>query len=286
MKTNAFGSASGSFELPEGLKGGTYFISVNVPGQKGYLNRSPLTVDEFVLPAYTMEFDNDRAVWFAGDTVVVKGRLTSYSGHPVSSAKLEYSVESYASGIKPVHGEMKAGDDGSFEIRFRAGVPTGGTDRTYFCYPTVKATDLTGETYEWSASPVYVNPQMHLSTHLSNGAEGNVEMMPGIADDGVELMSCDSARLRFNLLSSMPECPVEYEVTRSGEHVLSGSVMTGEEFVIDLSGRPSGIYSIKAKAVYVHPDGRRLEGKDEMSLLKSCPCRCRRRRTVVRHGNP
>lgn len=269
MKTNAFGSASGSFELPEGLKGGTYFISVNVPGQEEYLNRSPLTVDEFVLPAYTMEFDNDRAVWFAGDTVVVKGRLTSYSGHPVSSAKLEYSVESYASGIKPVHGEMKAGDDGSFEIRFRAGVPTGGTDRTYFCYPTVKATDLTGETYEWSVSPVYVNPQMHLSTHLSNGAEGNVEMMPGIADDGVELMSCDSARLRFNLLSSMPECPVEYEVTRSGEHVLSGSVMTGEEFVIDLSGRPSGIYSIKAKAVYVHPDGRRLEGKDEMSLLKT-----------------
>ena len=217
LKTNGFGSADGSFLLPETIKGGTYYISVNVSGSYGFIARSALTVDEFVLPTYTMEFENGKDVWFSGDTVVVRGRLSSYSGHPVSSARIEYTVESYVSGASPLRGETEAGDDGSFEIRFKAWTPDGDRDRLYFCYPSVKVTDLTGETYEWSAGPVYVNPGMTVFTHLRNEAEGSVDMLPGAAGDGdVALMSCDTAIISFSLTSSLPECPVEYEIIHNG----------------------------------------------------------------------
>ena len=269
LKTNGFGSADGSFLLPETLKGGTYYISVNVSGSYGFIARSALTVDEFVLPTYTMEFEDGKDVWFSGDTVVVRGRLSSYSGHPVSSARIEYTVESYVSGASPLRGETEAGDDGSFEIRFKAWTPDGDGDRLYFCYPSVKVTDLTGETYEWSAGPVYVNPGMTVFTHLRNEAEGSVDMLPGAAGDGdVALMSCDTAIISFSLTSSLPECPVEYEIIHNGRHIMSGSVMSGDETAVDLSGQPSGIYCLKARSVYTRSDGRRLEAEDEMYMLK------------------
>ena len=267
LDTNAFGSAAGVFDLPDGLKGGTYNIFVNVSGSDGVLARSALTVDEFVLPTYTMEFEENRTVWFSGDTVVVRGRLSSYSGHPVSSARIEYAVESYATGVSPVHGETVAGDDGTFEIRFKAGKTDG--DRSYFCYPSVKVTDLTGETYEWTAGPVHVNPEMSIYTHLENEAEGNVDMLPGtVRNNDVGLMSCDTAIVRFSLTYNMPECPVEYEILRDGRSVMSGSAMTGDEEVMDLSGLPSGLYLLKSKAVYTRPDGKSLEAEDETYLLK------------------
>ena len=269
LKTDTFGSAAGVFGLPEGLKGGTYYISVNVPGSSGFIARSALTLDEFVLPNYTMEFMDDSLVWFPGDTVIVRGRLSGYSGHSVSAARIGYSMESYSYGVEPVHGETTAADDGTFEIRFKAGSPSGGGDRSYWYYPSVKVTDLTGETYEWSGRPVYVNPKMTLSASLLNEAEGYADMLPGYADERLELMSCDTARLRFRTFSGMPECPVEYSVTRDGHPVLTGSAVTGEEVAVDLSGHPSGIYRVGAKAVYTHHDGRRLEDEYSMALLKT-----------------
>ena len=266
LKTNGFGSAAGVFALPKGLKGGTYHISVNVSGSAGFLARSALTVDEFVLPTYTMEFMDDSLVWFPGDTVIVRGRLSSYSGHSVSAAKIGYGIASYVSGTEPVYGETAAADDGTFEIRFRAGFPAG--DISYWYYPSVKVTDLTGETYEWSGRPVYINPKMTLFTSLLNEAEGYADMLPEASCDRVKLMSCDTARLRFSTLSSIPVSPVEYEVTRDGRHILSGSAMTGQEFVMDLSGQPSGIYHVRSRAVYTHYDGRMLEDVDEIDLLK------------------
>ena len=279
LKTNEFGSAAGSFDLDRGMKGGTYYIYVSPAGEETHLAGSALTVDEFVLPTYTMEFTGGKAVRFSGDTVVVQGKLSGYSGHPVSGARIVYDVEAYVSGVGRLHGETQAGDDGTFEIGFIAGTPSSDSGMTYWYYPTVRVTDLTGETYEWSAAPVRVNPEMQIYAGLLNGAEGNVDMLPeavlgektgGLSVDGnVELMSCDTVMVRFDIPSDMPECPVEYEVTRGGQTVLSGTGRTGSEILIDLSGQPSGIYRVRAGAAYVCHDGRSLSDEDDLYLLKT-----------------
>lgn len=279
LKTNEFGSAAGSFDLDRGLKGGTYYIYVSPAGEETHLAGSALTVDEFVLPTYTMEFTGGKSVRFSGDTVVVQGKLSGYSGHPVSGARIVYDVEAYVSGVGRLHGETQAGDDGTFEIGFIAGTPSSDSGMTYWYYPTVRVTDLTGETYEWSAAPVRVNPEMQIYAGLLNGAEGNVDMLPevvlgekagGLSVDGnVELMSCDTVMVRFDIPSDMPECPVEYEVTRGGQTVLSGTGRTGSEILIDLSGQPSGIYRVRAGAAYVCHDGRSLSDEDDLYLLKT-----------------
>ena len=278
LKTNEFGSAAGSFDLPEGTKGGTYSISVMVAGT--VLASSAITVDEFVLPTYAMEFVDDSAVYFSGDTAVVRGKLSGYSGHPVSGARIAYEIGAYVSGIGPVHGVTEAGDDGTFEIRFVAGTPSADRGMPYWYYPAVRVTDLTGETYEWSAGPVRVNPEMRIYAELLNRAEGDVDMFPEavpggktgwLPGAGAELMSCDTARVRFGIARDMPECPVEYEVIRDGKQVLSGQGRTGGEILIDLSGQPSGIYHVKAEATYVRHDGRSLCGKDDICLLKTSP---------------
>ncbi len=46
--------------------------------------RSYLRVDEFVLPSFDLSFDKSDILYFPGDTVVVSGKVKSFSGHRLS----------------------------------------------------------------------------------------------------------------------------------------------------------------------------------------------------------
>ena len=88
-KTDAYGTASVDFELPQGGLTGQY--SVRVSGEGSNAN-SYFRVEEYKRPTFEITFPkvNEKYTW--GDTVVVKGTAKTYAGVPVQGAKVEYKV--------------------------------------------------------------------------------------------------------------------------------------------------------------------------------------------------
>jgi len=91
MKTDAYGTASVDFELPQGGLTGQYSVSVSVEGGNGNHNRY-FRVEEYKRPTFEITFPkvNEKYTW--GDTVVVKATAKTYAGVPVQGAKVEYKV--------------------------------------------------------------------------------------------------------------------------------------------------------------------------------------------------
>ena len=95
VKTNGFGSASGSFALPKGLRNGYFSLSVRRSGSTSLLERDSFRVDEFVLPTFDLSFDNDDHLYLVGDEVPVSGKITStYNNTSCATTSLSRPVES------------------------------------------------------------------------------------------------------------------------------------------------------------------------------------------------
>ncbi len=262
--TNEFGTAAGKFDLPKVTKGGTY--TLNAYFRNTRIASSAVTVDEFVLPAYDLEFDKVEAPYFAGDTISVKGKLTSYSGHSLSSVKVAYEVEYYSSGDRKVFGgSLTAGSDGRFDIRFVADAVGA------YYHITVKATALDGETWEWSKT-VETNPLSGMSIDLSGIAEGEVRVPDG-SYYGAKILSSDELAATFRLsipgVDVLPVIPISYSVRSGDEVVLSGMANSGTEEHISFEGLKSGLYRIEAEGKYVSESGHEIAFKADEAVFKS-----------------
>lgn len=89
LTTNEYGSVAGSFDIPSGGRNGHFQVWVTGDG----VNSSKgIIVDEFILPTYDLAFDKTDRLFIAGDTVEVTGKVSSFSGHPLSAASVTYSV--------------------------------------------------------------------------------------------------------------------------------------------------------------------------------------------------
>ncbi len=267
LVTNDYGTIAGSFALPKDCKGGTYRLKVDY-GKKT-LASSHLTVDEFVLPAYNLLFDKNEIPWFSGDTVSVRGRIVSYSGHSLSAVNVAYEVwSSSKDGTQTLTGSVKADPDGRFNILFLA--DNDSTVPLYY-YIKVRITALTGETWEWSKS-VTVNPVSSMNINIKNLATGKAEANGGAISI---LRSSVVTHLTFSLnipwLEVLPIIPVHYIVSRDGAEVLKGICNSGENEDIDFSKLPSGLYKIEAKAEYVTPYEHKIEFLAENTLLNTNP---------------
>lgn len=89
LTTNEYGSVAGSFDIPSGGRNGHFQVWVTGDG----VNSSKgIIVDEFILPTYDLAFDKTDRLFIAGDTVEVTGKVSSFSGHPLSCGTVTYSV--------------------------------------------------------------------------------------------------------------------------------------------------------------------------------------------------
>ena len=93
LTTNAFGSASGAFALPEGRRNGMFALRVRRGSNQ--LAYSSFRVDEFGLPTFTLACEKDDTFDQVGDTVAGRGRITAYSGHSLSGATVVARVRRY-----------------------------------------------------------------------------------------------------------------------------------------------------------------------------------------------
>ena len=162
--TNAFGAASGEFVLPTGLRNG--YFTLEVESDDDDLAYEQFRVDEFVLPSFDLVFDKyDGKLYVEGDEVPVSGRLVSYSGHPLSGARIALKVNHFQEVV--LEEELEVGADNTFSTHF---VARSGSHEI-----RAIVTDATGETREFSTY-LYVANEIQLDITVENAANGTLEL--------------------------------------------------------------------------------------------------------------
>ena len=271
LKTNAFGSVSGSFTLPKGERNGYFYIEVK-SGKKD-LEYDSFRVDEFVLPTFTLSFDPNDKLYLKGDEVVIKGKVKSYSGHSLTGADLAVKVERWGNVILERHIQPEA--DGTFSFAFPA-------DDTGWYNAEVTVTDATGEMQEFDTG-VYVSESISVSLSMENAAAGEFVMME--EKDASEpyrygrrwrpspskyIATGDVARVKMQVDNSdgnQIDVPVHYQLIAEDSTVVrSGKAASGEVVDIDLKGLPDGLYSLVGKA-----SERETEDESKCWILKLSP---------------
>lgn len=263
LKTNEYGSVAGSFDLPAEGRNGSFQVRIT----SGDLEVSKwIVVDEFILPTYDLSFDAADRLFIVGDTVEVSGKVFSFSGHPLSSAAVSYSLGRRGGTL--ASGQLALEADGSFTVRFAT------KDDDYyggFLNLTVKVVDSTGETKEFSKY-VPVLDYFSLVADVTNASAGAVEPSRKDGRGTPCMVSGDKAVVLFgaeDIMRNKMTSPVEvsYSLTdASGEKVVSGNTFTGRTEEIALP--KAGLYSLEAESRIVREDGRKVSAKKQVMILR------------------
>ena len=273
LKTNGFGSVSGSFTLPVDERNGRF--NIQVASGKQHLGADSFLVDEFVLPTFTLSFDANDKLYLKGDDVTVSGKVKSYSGHSLTGADLSVKVRHWDNVVLERH-ETPAADD-SFSFTFKA------KDTGWYSVE-VTVTDATGEMQEFNAG-VYVSDYISVSLSMENAAEGEFVPIEGGNGSGPVpyrnygrwrpspskyIATGDVASVRMQVDNSEGnriEVPVRYRLVAEDSTVVGkGTVSSGEVAAIDLKGLPDGLYTLVAEA-----SERTAEDEEKCFILKLSP---------------
>lgn len=159
VKSNEFGSFSGSFNLPKGKLNGQMHISDQASNGSAYFQ-----VEEYKRPKFHVEFKSVKEQYCLGRTVKVEGIAKSYNGVPITNAQVQINIarSSYTPSFyycrNPYYGyssqnilnkKIQTDDQGKFDIEFTANSDPSidpAYDVAYMFSITADVTDLTGET--------------------------------------------------------------------------------------------------------------------------------------------
>ena len=253
LTTNSFGSVAGQFEIPTGLRGGTF--SVRVECENKWRASQSLRVDEFVLPSFYLEFDKMDEIYFPGDEVKIGGKIASYSGHNLSAAKVTYTLTRWDTVLG--EGDLETDDQG----RFSFNVPTDPEKGRQYVSVKIKVVDETGETQEFSKG-VYVSDSVNLTLELQNSADADMSI-DGMDDSPSDmpvvrpyhqryasLIDGDKAKVRMTVRNTEYEvvpAEISYKLSdEKGRTLKEGKATSGEEVVFDLAAFGQGLYSLDA----------------------------------------
>jgi hypothetical protein len=158
LKTNEFGSFSGTFRLPENLMSG-YMRIANASGSQYF------SVEEYKRPKFFVDFDTLKGSYALNENVTVKGFAKAYAGNNVDGASVQYRVVRKtrfpyywcyyywgmpaATETEIANGNLVTGADGSFEIPFKT-MPDASIEPksmpVFYYEVSVDVTDINGET--------------------------------------------------------------------------------------------------------------------------------------------
>jgi uncharacterized protein YfaS (alpha-2-macroglobulin family) len=126
LKTNEWGSASGSFALPIGRLTGQYYI-------QSKSGSATIRVEEYKRPTFDVVFDSVTQAYKLGDKISVSAVAKAFAGNGISNAKITYTVfrrtsmpycyrwYGFPSNDKLVaSGSANADESGKFSISFEA----------------------------------------------------------------------------------------------------------------------------------------------------------------------
>ena len=271
LKTNEYGSVSGSFTLPEGERNG--YFRLEVKSGKNYLASTGVTVDEFVLPTFTLSFDKNDKLYLKGDEVTVSGKIKSFSGHSLTEANLAVKVECGWNNVV-LERDIRPEADGTFSFTFKA-------EKADFYYAQVTVTDATGEMQEYNTS-IAVSDDIYVHMVMENAAEGEFTPIEEKNEDGPviyrtgvrrwrpyvfrHIFDGDVVRVKMTVNNGggYVDVPVHYELfAEDGTVVRKGTAASDEVVDIDMSGLPDGLYSLVGKA-----SERGAEAEEKRLILK------------------
>lgn len=256
---NEFGSLAGEFVLAGEMMNGSYRIAVSQGDN--VLGGTYIRLDQFVLPTFNLEFDESYDYYSPGDTVVVRGRLKSYSGHPLSSASARLVVKPLWKESILVNEKLDLNPDGTFEISFVS------KSVGYECYKIeIRVTDATGETQSFSTLRT-VSDTFMLEATLVNKEEGKFlvgqKTVRNIFLGNTAVLRCEASQG-----NDVKGLPLEYELYRGCKVVKRGEVLSSDTLELDFSSLPSGLYRFELRTRMKTSKGEYAGEMDEMHLLK------------------
>ena len=237
LVTNDFGSVSGVFALNGGKRLGMY--NIRVMSDSRNIGSIYFRVDDIVLPSYDVTFEPAKGYSMPGDSIVVKGKLTSFSGHALSSARV-YAEVSLGRGKVIMNERVYPAADGRFEVIF----PTE-TAEPYETYNVkVRVVSSSGETLSFSTnrnvSFIYI---VKMSVR-SDGIDGAV--FDEYHGTPVHLVKRQTAeilcRTSYYAGGDAEGIPLEYRLVRDNQIIKRGNVLSGGKVDVDFSTLDPGLY--------------------------------------------
>ncbi|MBQ9195145.1 MAG: hypothetical protein IJ152_05795, partial [Bacteroidales bacterium] len=253
VKTGEFGSASGKFVIPRGLRGGYFSLEVEK------LASDRFRVDEFVLPTFDIQFEKPQELYLVGCSVPVQGVVESYSGHSLGGARVSVAVTRYGSEVYTQEQALSA--DGSFRFAFEAAAPG-------YYHALVKVTDATGETLE-AGTGWYIGEDLRVDATLQDILEADLVLAEGRWTPVTGTLTPQVVLQARNIGGEPVPLPVQYELYGAGKLVASGSQPSGEALALKLP--EPGLYTLKTYVSALKPDGTLAEGKGEEQLFCVLP---------------
>lgn len=261
---NEFGSFAGEFVLNDVKRNGLYGIQIYSGTRR--IGQVQFTVDEFQLPTFDVGFEKAEKPFLPGDTIVVRGRVESYSGHSLSAADVQAKVMYEDKLIKQE--TIRLEPDGSFSVSF-----VDVEDDEYSCgsYDVeVKVTDLTGETLSFNCYQ-HVMRRPRLSVSVTEPSEGSFQLAGDRAMPGV-ILGENVAKVSFGVSDNgggeYAGLPLTYHLEKDGKKMLEASAVTGEMTEIDLTGLESGVYKLVAEISLTDARGKEITSQTPSYFAK------------------
>jgi hypothetical protein len=154
VKTNDYGTFSGTFVIPQGLLTG----EMQIKNEHGYITFS---VEEYKRPGFEVSFPPFTGNYLLNDSVKIKGKAVSYAGSNLTGAIVNYRVIRnatskgwryhmyYTKDYEVAHGVTTTDDNGEFSLCFKAvpdlSIPND-KNQTFNFSILADVTDLNGET--------------------------------------------------------------------------------------------------------------------------------------------
>lgn len=263
--TNEWGSASGTFKIPEGSPNGTYSIST----KNGSAN---VRVEEYVTPDFYLEMPTPEGMFTFDDVITQTGSVKGYAGVAMAGAKVEYTVRRRSMWVRwsPSvrywtlidEGSVTADANGNFSISFKAERPEFDEredDPRAAYLIEVKVTDRQGETHEASSDIVVADIPLNLETSFTSEYTVNDTVIAVNRD--VEKYLLIKADNRNGIPQSVEGT---YRLTSGGKVQAEGIFTTGKREPLDFSTLPSGSYKLEYEVVW---RGRTISASRDVALF-------------------
>lgn len=187
VKTNAFGSFTGSFELPAGVLNGQFSIK-----DAGNDSQEFFSVEEYKRPKFLTELKKPEGTYRLNEMVTVTGNAKAYAGNNIDAAKVNYRVVRKVqypiwwgwggprkifppygrdAAMEIANGETVTDADGNFTISFKA-IPdetVAKKDQPTFYYEvTADVTDINGETRSAETTVAVAYQALQLAINIAD----------------------------------------------------------------------------------------------------------------------
>lgn len=248
VTTDAWGRATGSFELPaEGLTG---MFSLQMRQGDRQVDSKSFMVSDYKLPTFEVTVDNVVRPATPADSAVVKGRAATFAGFPVGEAdvKMQLCVRSgswFWATTSPVffEAETVTGADGAFELTVPAhAIASSPAPGGYFMV-TLSVTSPDGETHEASTGFNMGKPFTIQASVPATFIAGETQALVEVRDFNGEKRESE---IGYDIVG------VETPLFGDGEPqffpVAKGTCMSGDVSAL-LSSLKGGVYTIRFTTV-------------------------------------